>query len=234
MRLLVSVRDADEAKAALAGGADIIDAKEPLNGPLGPVAPDTLHSITAIVGGTVPVSMALGDVGVDDVRSRTLALARSRVAFVKIGFAGARRRRQLADDVRVVTNAIGSAALVLVAYADHERADAPSPEDLIALAAQTRAGGILLDTHDKDGAALTTLMAPQELRGFVARARVGGRVVALAGKLAIEDLEWIREAGADVAGVRGAACDGGRTGAVSGDRVRELRRQIDRASAITC
>jgi len=42
MRLLVSVRDASEARAALAGGAGIIDAKEPLNGPLGAVSSDVL------------------------------------------------------------------------------------------------------------------------------------------------------------------------------------------------
>ena len=234
MRLLVSVRNASEAEAALAGGADIIDAKEPLNGPLGAVAPETLNSITAVAGGTVPVSMALGDIGVDDVQSRTVRFAHAGVSFVKIGFAGARGRRQLADDVRVATNAIDSTALVLVAYADYERADAPSPEELIALAAETKAGGILLDTHDKDGPALTSLMTLQELRGFVARAQEGGRLVALAGRLTLHDFERIREAGADVAGVRGAACDGGRAGAVSGDRVRELRRQIDRAAIVIC
>ena len=35
MRLLVSVRSAEEVSAALAGGADIIDAKEPERGSLG-------------------------------------------------------------------------------------------------------------------------------------------------------------------------------------------------------
>ena len=34
-KLLVSVRSADEARAALAGGADLIDVKEPAHGPLG-------------------------------------------------------------------------------------------------------------------------------------------------------------------------------------------------------
>src|SRR5262249_6225382 len=34
-RLLVSVRDVREAEAALAGGADLIDIKEPAHGPLG-------------------------------------------------------------------------------------------------------------------------------------------------------------------------------------------------------
>ena len=38
MRLLVSVRSAEEAAAAVMGGADIVDAKEPALGSLGPVS----------------------------------------------------------------------------------------------------------------------------------------------------------------------------------------------------
>jgi len=36
----------------------------------------------------------------------------------------------------------------------------------------------------------------------------------------------VRDAGADIAGVRGAACVGGRSGTVAADRVRLLRRVV--------
>jgi len=232
MRLLVSVRNASEAEVALAGGADIIDAKEPLDGPLGPVAPETLQAITARVGGTAPLSVALGDVGTDDIRSRMLAIARSRVSFVKIGFAGARRRRGLAEDVRAVANAIGSTALVLVAYADYEPALAPSPEEIVGLADDTRAAGLLIDTYDKNGAPLTTVMTARQLRDFVTLAKGRGRVVALAGRLTVEDVELVHGVGADILGVRGAACEGDRIGVISGRRVRILRTHIDRATEV--
>ena len=39
--------------------------------------------------------------------------------------------------------------------------------------------------------------------------------MALAGKLMTDDLAFVRDAGADIAGVRGAACEGGRIGRVS-------------------
>ncbi len=42
MRLLVSVANAADAAAALAGGADLIDAKDPAGGALTAVAPDTV------------------------------------------------------------------------------------------------------------------------------------------------------------------------------------------------
>ena len=45
MRLLVSVASATEASAALAGGADVIDAKNPLAGALGAVSVGVLREI---------------------------------------------------------------------------------------------------------------------------------------------------------------------------------------------
>lgn len=49
MRLLVSVRDAGEARAALAGGAEIVDAKDPARGSIGAVSPEALQGIRLAV-----------------------------------------------------------------------------------------------------------------------------------------------------------------------------------------
>jgi uncharacterized protein (UPF0264 family) len=246
MRLLVSVRNAVEAEAALAGGADIIDAKEPLNGPLGPVAPQTLQAIAAAVGGAAPVSVALGDTGRDDVSAELLTAADTDVAFIKIGFGGSGGRADWslglgAWSVRGPWSLLGPGSLVRrrpavvgVAYADYEAADAPSPDRLIDVAAQMGAAGILLDTWDKAGSGLTALMTPLALKAFVSRARSGGLDVALAGRLTAGDVDLLCEAAPDILGFRGAACDGGRGGTVSSARVRELRRQIDRAISIAC
>ena len=61
MRLLVSVVSAAEARQALAGGADIIDVKDPGEGALGAPSPRVLSEVVQVVGGAVPVSVALGD-----------------------------------------------------------------------------------------------------------------------------------------------------------------------------
>src|SRR5437764_823524 len=50
MRLLVSVRGPVEARAALAGGADVIDAKDPARGALGAVSAERLAAIRRTVG----------------------------------------------------------------------------------------------------------------------------------------------------------------------------------------
>jgi uncharacterized protein (UPF0264 family) len=222
MRLLVSIRSDVEARAALAGGADIIDAKEPLNGPLGAVSSGVLQKITAAIGRAAPVSAALGDLWEHDLVDRAVAARRADVAFVKIGFAGSRGRQGLENDVLRLARAAHPSALVLVAYADFDIADAPPPAEVLGIAAHIKPAGILLDTYDKDGAGLTSLMHACTLATFVNRARASGCFVALAGRLTLEDIETMHDIGADVIGVRGAACDGGRGGLVTSARVRAL------------
>jgi uncharacterized protein (UPF0264 family) len=60
-KLLVSVRSPVEAEAALAGGAGIIDVKEPRNGPLGRARAEVWREVQLAVTHRVPVSVALGE-----------------------------------------------------------------------------------------------------------------------------------------------------------------------------
>ena len=224
MRLLVSVTCAAEASAALAGGADVIDAKDPLAGALGAVSVEVLHEIYAAV--------ALGDAGDEaaiERAARTCVAAGA--ALVKVGFAGIASAGRVATlttaavrGAKAVTN--GNGGVVAVAYADADRAASLAPADLVEIAARTGAQGVLLDTADKIGPGLRGLIAPRELAAWVAEAHDAGLFVALAGRLTADDFPFVRDAGADIAGVRGAACDGGRTGRVAAGRVRLLRRAL--------
>src|SRR2546426_6866643 len=89
MQLLISVAGPVDARAALLGGADVIDAKDPRHGALGPVTLHRLAAIRAAVGGARPLSAALGDAADEDAIARAVAAAASLgLAFVKVGFAG--------------------------------------------------------------------------------------------------------------------------------------------------
>ena len=89
MRLLVSVANAAEASAALAGGADLIDAKDPAAGALGAVSPQVFRDIHASVAGERPVTAALGDAaGEKQIERAATAFAGAGARLVKIGFAG--------------------------------------------------------------------------------------------------------------------------------------------------
>ena len=76
MQLLVSAANAADASAALAGGTDIVDAKNPRAGALGPVSLDALKDIHAAVGGARPVTAAIGDAS-DEVAIERIASSTS-------------------------------------------------------------------------------------------------------------------------------------------------------------
>jgi (5-formylfuran-3-yl)methyl phosphate synthase len=225
MRLLVSVASAEEASAALEGGADVIDAKDPSAGALGPVASGVVQTICAVVNGARPVTAALGD-AVDEVAIERAArkYAEAGAKLVKVGFAGSGSAgRAAALAAAAVRGAqAGGAGVVAVAYADAAIARSPAADDLFNVAAAAGARGILVDTADKRGPGLRALVAPNALAALVADAHRAGLLVALAGKLTVDDLSFVRDAGADIAGVRGAACEGGRNGRVTAQKVREL------------
>ena len=237
MQLLVSVGSATEAVAALAGGADVIDAKDSLAGALGAVSVEALREIHDAVAGSRPVTAALGD-ATDEVRvehdARTFAGAGA--TLVKVGFAGI----ACAERVEALTAAAvrgaaagrhGQSGVVVVAYADSDRAKSLPPDAFVTLAARAGAEGVILDTADKAGPGLRGLVSPGALAAWVADVHDAGLFVALAGRLTSADFPFVRDAGADIAGVRGAACDGGRRGRVTSDRVRLLREQsADRPS----
>ena len=237
MRLLVSVSSAAEASAALAGGADVIDAKDPLAGALGAVSPEVLREIYAAVAGTRPVTAALGDALREGaVEADSCAFAAAGARFVKIGFAGidsaSRVAALIAAAVRgAAMGSDGAASVVAVGYADADRVGSIRPESLVSVATRAGARGLLLDTADKSGPGLRGLMTPDRLASWVAAAHDAGVFVALAGKLIADDLAFVQDAGADIAGVRGAACEGGRTGRISANRVMLLRNLCERQPA---
>ena len=235
MRLLVSVRSAAEAGAAVTGGADIVDAKEPARGSLGPVEPGVLRAIAASLPGGTPLSVALGDLHdpaavAGSWRRSSGSHPRPAELYVKVGLAGVRDPAL----ARAVLDAVVGAArrpplrqeVVAVAYADHARADS-LPRDLVAdLAADAGATGVLLDTWGKDGRDLFAWADPADVRRWLETARRCGLLTALAGSLSADGVRAAARLEPHVVGVRGAACDGGRSGLVSAARVGQLAAAI--------
>jgi uncharacterized protein (UPF0264 family) len=235
LQLLVSVRSADEVGPALAGGADIIDAKEPDRGSLGAVDRDVLSRILQRVPDDCGVSVALGDVTrQEEVLAAVHGLElpkRAAPTYLKLGFAGVRSPDQVARLIEIAVSVTrGMAAsprIVAVAYADPERAVTVPPALILSLAKAAGAAGVLLDTHGKDGRGLLDWLPSGALGDWVAVARRTGLLAALAGSLRSRDLALVWRAQPDVIGVRGAACRGGRQGRVSEDRVRRLRLALE-------
>jgi uncharacterized protein (UPF0264 family) len=230
-QLLVSVRSADEAQAALDGGADVIDVKEPRNGPLGRATDAVLAEVVKAVAGRKPVSAALGELA-----EAVDPCVVPGVSFVKCGLAGLGGRshwqRQLAALRAHMARLPDPPAVVAVAYADWKKARAPAWSDVADVALRQPGGVLLVDTFDKTlqalgnnsrPASLLDCLAVQEVRQLCARARAGGVRLALAGSLRLPHILQLVDARPTWFAVRGAVCDSNdRDGAVHALMVQSL------------
>jgi uncharacterized protein (UPF0264 family) len=233
--LLVSVRSVTEARAALAGGAGLIDVKEPGRGPLGRADEQVIVAVLRDVRGRRLVSAALGELS----ECCSLPSSCRGLSFVKWGLAGWGRgdwQTELARQAARVQEGDASCRVVAVAYADWLRADAPCPEAVGAFARERRLGALLVDTFGKDGTSLLDWLPLTRVRLLCRRCQAAGVPVALAGSLGPEQIRALREVGPDWFAVRGAACRvGRRTEAIDPARVRRLADLLaEPVTASTC
>lgn len=219
-RLLVSARDAAEARVAVDAGADLVDLKEPRRGALGPVDAAVLGEVVAQWAGRVPLSAALGEL-----RDGPAPLApwASGLSYAKVGLAGC----GAGDDWparwgRLVRQWPTPLAAVAVVYADWQAAEAPPPRDVLHAGTELGCRALLVDTCVKDGRSLLDHWPPADLARFVAEVRAAGMLVVLGGALSPDTIPQVLLLRPDYVAVRGAACAGSRSGAICGRRVREL------------
>jgi (5-formylfuran-3-yl)methyl phosphate synthase len=228
--LLISVRSADEAAAALAGGADLIDVKEPARGPLGAANLDVIRSVVQRVAGRAPVSAALGEwaePGAPDWRP----VAELGVAYLKWGLAGFDQARfdELLDRKSLFPP---TAEMVLVAYGDWQRAHSPSPQALADFAARGRFVAFLLDTWGKDGSTLLDWIPHSDVEALTRFLQSDDVSVALAGSLGLSEIEDLLPIRPSWFAVRGAVCSGGRReGAIDSHRVALIARCLQGESS---
>jgi uncharacterized protein (UPF0264 family) len=229
-QLLVSVRSAAEAEAALAGGAHVIDVKEPSRGSLGRADDATLAEVVRVVTGRRPISAALGEL--HDATDEFPGCI-SHLAYVKWGLLNCRDNPVAAwadlSLASLLTYRLNPACeTVTVAYADAERANVPDIEVVCAHVAEVRQGPLLLDTFEKDGRTLLDWLPEAKVRHVVERCRTAGVRVALAGSLGVDEIRTLLPLRPDWFAVRGAACQGRqRNAAIHVGRVRQLVELID-------
>jgi uncharacterized protein (UPF0264 family) len=122
----------------------------------------------------------------------------------------------------------GCPAVIAVAYADHGRAGSLDPGVIAGLLGGAGAGGLLVDTCYKDGGHLFHHTTAAELSAIAVRLAADELLLALGGGLGARHVSLARDTGAAILGVRGAACEGGRAGVVTEDRVRSLAAALGR------
>jgi uncharacterized protein (UPF0264 family) len=216
MRLLISVRTAQEALTAAGSGADFIDLKEPRAGALGGLPISGIAQILSALrdsGCTLPVSATIGDLPMDDVDAilrQVHAVGECGVTYVKVGI-------ERTPAAGLVLDALAKCGrpIVPVFIADHGL-------DFTLLGQAQCFPGVMVDTADKLRGSLFDVVSAADLRRFIADARSASVMVGLAGALRLQHLDALLELAPDFAGFRSAVSAGDRGSVLDDDRLRNL------------
>jgi uncharacterized protein (UPF0264 family) len=222
--LLASVADVSEAEAAMRGGADILDLKDPRKGALGAAPAAVLRDVIRLrdrLSPGLPVSAALGP-------ASEPGAAAPGCDYVKTSLEDLRDEARAVDALARIAPAAGTRRIA-AGFADAAAVRAPDPLRLPAIAAAAGYDGCLLDTAVKDGRGLFDHLTRAAVAAFARACHDRGLLCALAGSLRPGDLAAAVGCGADLIGARGALCDGGRNGRLREERVRLFREALRRA-----
>lgn len=223
--LLASVATLDEMDLARAGGADVVDLKDPSRGALGAWAPDGIRRAAAAWNAwwepRPKLSATIGDHPMEPglVRAAVEAVAKAGVPMIKIGVFPEGDALGCFDALRPVA---GHVDLVAVFFADQD------PDfDLLPELAAAGFAGAMVDTADKTSGSLRRHLDDHAVGRFVARAHALGMIAGLAGSLKLEDIAPLAAHSPDYLGFRSALCAGARTGCMTEAALARVRSAID-------
>lgn len=252
MKLLVSPKDVEEAKAVIRGGADIVDVKNPKEGSLGANFPWVISSVKEMVeaagaereeraereegergnGEKMKMSAAIGNF---DYKPGTASLAALGAAaagadYIKIGLFKIKTKEEAVDLLGAVVKAVKGLdpekKVVAAFYSDYKRINSISPFEISAIGKDVALDVAMVDTAVKDGKTTLEFLSEEELKMFVSESRALGLETALAGSLKFEDLPAVKKINPDIIGVRGMVCGGNRDESVRAELVSELGRLV--------
>lgn len=216
---LASVTGVEEAAIALAGGADIIDLKNPLVGALGALPLPTIAAAVKTVRNMALTSATIGDLTADSgqIPGAVRSLQTIGVDFIKVGlFPDGGSISTLIDALADEANCCQLAAVLF--------ADRQPDLTLLPRLAATGFRGVMLDTATKNGAGLRASLSLNELAAFVQSARQLGLASGLAGQLTHADIGTLLPLKPDFLGFRSALCARhNRKQAIDADAVKTIR-----------
>jgi uncharacterized protein (UPF0264 family) len=222
--LLASVATLDEMELVRAGGADIVDLKNPAQGALGAWETSALEQAAALWRRwPEPRPLLSATIGDCDMEPAPVLAAVARVAstgvpIVKLGI--------FSGDARACIEALRPLArrakLIAVFFADR------SP-DFGLLDAMAEAGfhGAMIDTAEKAAAGLRRHLDDKTLARFAGECRRRGLLTGLAGSLKLDDVAPLAALRPDYLGFRGGLCVGGRTGRLDPTAMAAIRGALD-------
>lgn len=236
--MLVSIKDIGEIEDAVAGGADIIDIKDPDDGSLGLPDLGIVRDIVSIARyrWDRELSMALGDISREDKALKYTVFVSGILGldYVKIGIAINKfdMAISIARDASEILSSFNKTKLVLVGYADFTYVNTLEPLKIVDIATKTEARGVMIDTLRKNGLSSFDLLPTTYLQSFVEKAHNENLLAAIAGGIKLVHLPLCANIGFDVVGVRGAVCRGRRGDRISKELVALFKDELNRVLSV--
>lgn len=231
MKLLVSPINVEEARAAVNGGADIIDVKNPKEGSLGANFPWMIQDIKKAIGDKT-LSATIGDFNYKPGTASLAALgaAVSGAEYIKVGLFDIKTENQTLELLNCVVKSIkdfdSEKKVVAASYSDYTRINTISPFDLPDIGNRAGVDVVMVDTGIKDGKTTFDFLTEEDLKSFVERARNNGLQTAIAGSIRFDDLDSLKRINPDILGVRGIVCGGDRNSSIREDLVSKLKSSL--------
>jgi uncharacterized protein (UPF0264 family) len=230
VKLLISPKNIKEAIEAIAGGADIVDIKNPKEGPLGANFPWVIKEVKQLIPDNVELSCTVGEAPnlPGSISLAAYGAASLGVDYIKVGLNGVQTIQMATDFLENIVHAVkmcsSKTRIVVAGYGDHIRVNSIEPQLVVQAAFSVKADIVMLDTAIKDGKNLFDFQTFQQLEAFVKAAHECQLSVALAGSLQSQNLLTVKNLGANFVGLRGAACQNNNrdTGYITRERVKEL------------
>jgi uncharacterized protein (UPF0264 family) len=200
--------------------------KNPLEGALGANYPWVIKRIKEITPKEIEVSCTLGEVGnlPGSVSLAALGAASLGINYIKVGLYGTKTPEEalflLQNVIRAAKECNPKIKIAIAGYADAKNIGAIDPLLIPEIAHKAQAEIAMIDTSSKDGKNLFDHLSLETLKKFINAAHGFGLEAALAGSLRKHDLPVVYGLGADIAGLRGAACTN--SNRVTGQITREL------------
>ncbi len=161
-----------EASAAIAGGADIIDVKNPKEGPLGANFPWVIKKIREMTPSNIKLSCTLGEVPnlPGSISLAALGAASLGVDYIKVGLYGFKTAQEATFLLQNVNRAAKECnpkiKVVAAGYADAQRIGALDPMLIPEIASNAEVDVAMLDTAVKDGKNLFDFLLLFSLRNL--------------------------------------------------------------------
>lgn len=232
LKLLISIKSAEEASIVKDSKFDILDIKNPAEGSLGANFPGVIKEIKEKSPNRV-ISAAGGDLpGLPGLSSQiTFGLANLKPDYIKLGFYNFNQLNTAIKIVNEAKKAIKLSAapvkLIATAYGDYKKTGSFNPFLLNELAFKTDLDGIMIDTINKNGKNLFDFLSPAELKSFCEQAEKAEVFSALAGSLRFKHLDLLKEINSDIIGFRGAVCkNNDRSSKINSDLINKLYDKI--------